>query len=97
MGTSTRDARATLSPPNGFQRNQQILKQKRRQSYYRHHTSATRPRYNTRLHYQLTNAFSSWENVFWDYERQEFTIQNTALPSQRLVVPLTAIEVQPVE
>ena len=27
--------------------------------------------------YQLTNAFSSWEVVFWDYKRQEYTIQST--------------------
>ena len=56
-----------------------------------------RPRYNACLHYRLTNAFSSWEIIFWDYKRQEYTIQNTALPSQRLVVPLSAIKVQPVE
>ena len=54
---STQDARATLSRPNRFQRNQQILKQKRRKSYYRHYKSVRRLRYNTRLHYQLTNAF----------------------------------------
>ena len=87
LGTSTQDARATFWRPNRFQRNQQILKQKRRESYYRHHTSVRRHRYNSRLHYELTNAFYSWEIVFWDYKRQENTIQNTALPSQRLVVP----------
>ena len=96
LGRSTQDARATVSRPNRFQRNQQIHKQKRRKSYYRHHTCVRRPQYNTRLHYQLANAFFSWEIVFWDYKRQEYTIQNTALPSQRLVVPLIAIEVQPV-
>ena len=105
LGTSTQDARASLSlslslslsRPNRFQRNQQILKQKRRESRYRHHKSIRRPRYNDRLRYQLTNAFSSWEIVFWDYKRQECTIQNAAPSSQRLVVPLTAIEVRPVE
>ena len=96
LGTSTQDARATLSRPNRFQRNQ-ILKQKRRESRYRHPNFVRRPRYNTCLHYRLTSAFSSWEIVFWDYKRQEYTIQNTALPSQRLVVPLAAIEVQLVE
>ena len=35
--------------------------------------------------------------MFWDCKRQEYTIQNTALSPQRLVVPLTTIEVQPVE
>ena len=74
LGTSTQDARATLLRPNRFQRNQQFLKQKRREKYYRHHKSVRRPRYNTCLIYQLTNAFSSWEIVFWDYKRQEYTI-----------------------
>ena len=97
LGTSTQDARATLSRPNRFRRNQQILRQKRRESYYWHHKSVRRPRYNTCVHYQLTNAFSSWEIVFWQHKGQEYTIQNTVLSSQRLVVPLTAIEVQPVE
>ena len=97
LKTSTQDARASLSRRNRFQCNQQILKQKRRESRHRHHNSTRRPRYNTRLHYQLTNAFSSWEIVFWGYKRQEYTIQNTVLSSQRLVVPLSAIEVQPVE
>ena len=97
LETSTQDARASLSRPNRFQRNLQIFKQKQRESRYRLKKSVRRPRYNTCLHYRLTNAFSSWEIVFWDYKRQEYTIQNTALPSQRLVVPLTAIEVQPVE
>ena len=97
LGTSNQDARATLSRPNRCQRNQQFLKQKRRESYYRHHKFIRRPRYNTRLPYQLINAFSSWEIVFWDYKRQGYTMQNTAFSSQRLVVPLTAIEMQPVE
>ena len=97
LGTSIQDARASLSRRNRFQRNQQILKQKRREIYYRHHKSVERPRYNTCLHYQPTNAFSSWQIVFWDYGRQEYTIQNTASSSQKLVAPLTTIEVQPVE
>ena len=97
LGTSTQDARASFSGPNRFQRNQQIFKQKQRESRYRLNKSVRRPPYNTCLHYQLTNAFFSWEFVFWDYKRQEYTISNTALPSQILVVPLTAIELQPVE
>ena len=96
LGTSTQDARASLSRRNRFQQNQ-ILKQKRRESRCRHPNFVRRPRYNACLHYRLTNLFSSWEVTFWDYKRQKYTIQNTALPSQRLVVPLTAIEVQPVE
>ena len=97
LGTSTQDARASLSRLNRFLRKQQILKQKRKESFLRHCKSVRRPRYNPHLHYQLTNAFFSWEIVFWDQARQEYTIQNTVLSSQRLVVPLSAIEVQPVE
>ena len=94
---STQDARASFSRRNRFQRNQQIFKEKRTESRYRHHKSVRRPPYNPSLHYQLTNAFSSREIVFWDHRRQESTIQNTVLSSQRIVVPLTAIEVQPVD
>ena len=96
LGTPTQDARVSLSRPNRFQRNQ-ILKQKRRESRCQYPNFVRRPRYNACLHYRLTNAFSSWEIIFWDYKRQEYTNQNTALPSQRLVVPLSAIEVQPIE
>ena len=97
LGISTQDARSSLSRPNQFLRKQEIFKQKRRESLFRHCKSVRRPRYNPHLHYQLTNAFSSREIVFWDQARQEYTIQNTALSSQRLVVPLSAIEVQSVE
>ena len=100
LGTSTQDARASLSRPNRFPRNQQILKQKRKENFYRHHKSVKRPRYNPYnpyLHYQLTKAFSFWEIVFWDYKRLEYTIHNTVLLSRRLVVPLSAIEVQAIE
>ena len=97
LGISTQDARASVSRPNRFLHKQEIFKQKRRESLFRHCKSVRRPRYNPHLHYQLTNAFSSWEIVFWDQARQEYTIQNTALSSQRLVVPLSAIEVQSVE
>ena len=68
LGTMTPDARASLSRPSRFQRSDQILKQKRRESRYRQHKSFRGPRYNPCLHYQLTNAFSSWEIVFWDYK-----------------------------
>ena len=94
-GTLTQDARASLSRPNQLQRNQQIGKQKRKERRYRHNKSVRRPRNDPSLHYQLTNAFISWEIVFWDHRRQEYTIQNTVLSSQRIVVPLTFFEVQP--
>ena len=97
LGTTTEDARASLSRPNGFQRKQQFFDQQRRERFFRHCNSVKRPRYNPQLHYQLTKVFSSWEIVFWDHKWQEYTIQNTVLSSQRLVVPLSPIEVQPVE
>ena len=94
-GTSIKDARASLSGPNQFQRSQQTRRQKRREGCYRLNQSVRRPRYNLSLHYHLTKVFSSWEIIFWDHRRQEYTIQNTVLSSQRIVVPLSAIEVQP--
>ena len=97
LTTTTQDARTSLSRPNRFQRKQYILNQQKKERILRHCSFVKRPRYNPHLHYQLTNAFSSWEIVFWDQARQEYTIRNTALPSQRLVVPLSAIEVQSVE
>ena len=97
LETTTQDARASLSRPNRFQRKQQILKQQRREKYLRYCNSVKKPRYNPHLHYQLTKVFSSWEIVFWDHKRPEYTIPNTVLLSQRLVVPLSAIEVQLVE
>ena len=97
LGTTTQDARAPLSRPSRFQRKQQIFNQQRKERFFRHCNSVKRPRYNPHLHYQLTKVFSSWEIVFWDHKKQDYTIQNTVFSSQRLVVPLSAIEVQPVE
>ena len=81
----TQDARVSLS------RNKQNERHSHRQKAVR------RARFNPYLHYKLTNAFSSWEIVFWDSRRQDYTIRNTALSTQRLVVPLTAVEIQPVQ
>ena len=39
----------------------------------------------------LKPEFSTWEIIFWDGRCQEYTIQRTSLPSQRLVVPPQAI------
>ena len=68
LGTTTQDARASLSRPNRFQQKQQILKQQRRENYFRHCDSVKKPRYNPHLHYQLTKVFSLWEIVFWDHK-----------------------------
>ena len=97
LGATTQVARASLSRPNRFQRKQQFFKQQRREKFFRHCNSVKKPRSNPHSHYQQTKVFSSWEIVFWDHKMQDYTVQNTVLSSQRLVVPLSAIEVQPVE
>ena len=71
LGTTTQDARASLSRPNRLLRKEQILKQQRREKYFRHCNSVKKPRYNSHLHFQLTKVFSSWEIVLWDHKRQE--------------------------
>ena len=50
-----------------------------------------KPRFNRHLPYKLKPEFSSWEIIYWDGTRQEFTIKNNSFPSQRIVVPLRAI------
>ena len=47
------------------------------------------------LCYSLKPEYSSWKLIFWDSQQQEFTIQNTFLPTQQLVVPLRAITANP--
>ena len=95
LGTTTKDARASLSRPNRFQRKQQIFKQQRRERFFRHCNSVKRPRYNPHLHHQLTKVFSSWEIVFWDHKRQEYTIQNTVLSSRDLWYPCQLLKYSP--
>ena len=64
--------------------------------YYTNHARRTRrPRFNQQLQYCLKPEFCKWEIIFWDGKRQEYTIQNTFLPSQRLVVPPQAITALP--
>ena len=91
------DLQASLSRPNRFQSNQYVSKQKRKETHSCRRKAVRRPILNSYLHYKLTNAFSSGEIVFWGSRRQQYTIQNTTFLSKILVVPLTAIEVQPVE
>ena len=50
-----------------------------------------KPGFNRHLSYKLKPEFSSWEIACWGGTRQEFTIKNNSLPSQRIVVPLSAI------
>ena len=68
-----------------------IAQQHRREQFARLARAVKCPRFNSHLRYRLRPDFSSWDLLFWDSQRQEFTNQNTILPSQRLVVPLRAI------
>ena len=68
-----------------------IARQHKREHFARLARAVKYPRFNPYLHYRLRPEFSSWELLFRDSQRQEFTIQNTTLPTQRLVVPLRAI------
>ena len=49
-------------------------------------TAIIRPRINFRLRYVLKPEFNSWEIIFWDNQRKELTIQNTALSTQCITV-----------
>ena len=70
-----------------------IARQHKREHFARLARAVKSPRFNPYLHYGLRPEFSSWILLFWDSQQQEFTIQNTILPSQRLVVPLRALTV----
>ena len=50
-----------------------------------------RPQFNHHLRNSLESELSTWKIILFDSRRQEYTIQNTSLPSQRLVVPPQAI------
>ena len=68
-----------------------IAGQHKREHFARLARAVKYPRFNPYLHYRLIPEFSTWKPLFWDSQQQEFTIQNTILPSQRLVVPLRTI------
>ena len=68
-----------------------IAGQHKREHFARLTRAVKCPRFNPHLLYRLRPDFSSWDLLFWDSQRQEVTIQNTLLTSQRLVVPLRAI------
>ena len=65
-----------------------IAGQHKREHFARLERSVKRIRFNPHLHYRLRPEYFSWEIPFWDTHRQEFTIHNTLLPSQRRLVPL---------
>ena len=92
------DARPLLSRPNllKLQPDQSALGRQHRRGCYTYHAGRTkRPRFNQQLQYCLKPEFCKWEIIFWDGKRQEYTIQSTSLPSQRLVVPPQAITALP--
>ena len=68
-----------------------IAQQHKREHFTRLARAVKCLRFNPHLHCRLRPEYSSWKLLFWDSHRQDFTIQNTLLPSQRLVVPLRPI------
>ena len=92
------DVRPLLSRPNQLKLrlDPAVLGRQHRREYYTNHARRMRrPRFNQQLQYCLKPEFCKWEIIFWDGKRQEYTIQNTYLPSQRLVVPPQAITALP--
>ena len=92
------DVRPLLSRPNDLklQPDPSALGRQHRREYYTNHTRRTKqPRFDQNLQYSLKHEFSIWEIIFWDSRLQEYTIQSTSLPSQRLVVPPQAITAFP--
>ena len=92
------DVRPLPSRPNHLklQPDHSVLGRQHRREYYTNHARRTkRPRVNQHLQYCVKPEFCKWEIVFWDCKRQEYTIQSTSLPSQRLVVPPQAITTLP--
>ena len=72
-----------------------LARQHRREYFAQLARAVKKPRFNPHLCYSLKPENSSWKLIFWDSQQQEFTIQNTLLPTQRLVVPLCAITANP--
>ena len=92
------DVRPLLSRPNQLKLRPDpaVLGRQHRREYYTNHARTTRrPRFNQHLQSSLKPEFCKWEIIFGDGKRQEYTIQNTFLPSQRLVVPPQAITALP--
>ena len=77
--------------PKNHAKSKALYKQHRREHFAPRARIVKKPRFNRHLPYKLKPEFSSWEIIYWDSARQEFTIKNNSLPSQRIVVPLRAI------
>ena len=88
---------ATLRPRHAQSQNNAksvaLYKQHRREYFASRARIVKKPRFNRHLPYKLKPEFSSWEIIYWDSARQEFTIENNSFPSQRIMVPLRAITV----
>ena len=86
--------------PNHKRRHNNInefpLEKQRRREYFSNKAKRVRkPGFNQDLNYQLRPQFSNWRIIFWDTNRQEYTIENPSLKGQRLTVPLKAITAFP--
>ena len=68
-----------------------LYQQHRREHFASWARIVKKPQFNRHLPYKLKPEFSSWEIIYWDGTRQEFTIKNNSFPSQRIVVRLRAI------
>ena len=98
--SSPTDCSPVLSRPNQFKHRTETAslvnsRQNRREQVAPKPTAIIRPRINSRPRYSLRPEFDSWEIILWDNQRKELTIQNTSLPSQRLVVPHQAVTILP--
>jgi len=94
------DCSPLLSRPNHFKHcaetdNSVHSRQHRNDSFASKPTAIIRPRINSRLRYGLKPEFNSWEIIFWDNQRKELTIQNTALSTQCVTVPQEAVTALP--
>ena len=72
-----------------------LARQHKREYFAQLARAVKKPRFNPHLCYSLKPEYSSWKLIFWDSQQKEFTIQNTLLPTQRLVFPLCAITANP--
>ena len=84
-------SRARHSSSQNHPKSVALYKQLRREHFVSRARFVKIPRFNRHLPYKLKLEFSSREISYWDSTRQEFTIKNNFLPSQRTVVPLRAI------
>ena len=84
-------SRPRHSNPQNHAKSVALYKQHRREHFASRARIVKKPRFNRHLPYKLKPEFSSWEIIYWDSTRQEFTIKNHSLPTQRIVVPLRAI------